>query len=133
MASQGRILTKTLMSSTPQAPGQQPLRYDCKVDQDTHAYYLMGHLTACNHAIFREVLSGIAASARCRTAVLDVENLEFIDSGGLGMLLLARDDLKKRRIALELRSPKGDVRKILQAARFDSLFHISGWQEESLS
>jgi len=107
--------------------GQQPLLYDCKVDQDTRAYYMMGHLTAYNHGVFRQVLSDIAASGVCKKAVLDVEKVDFIDSGGLGMLLLARDDLKKRDIALQLRHPQGNVRKILQVAKFDSLFDIAGW------
>jgi HptB-dependent secretion and biofilm anti anti-sigma factor len=106
---------------------QQPLIYDCKVDSDTRAYYLMGHLTAYNHSIFRQVLSDISSSSNgCKKAVLDVEKVEFIDSGGLGMLLLARDDLKKKEIALQLRHPQGNVKKILQVAKFDSLFDIAG-------
>jgi HptB-dependent secretion and biofilm anti anti-sigma factor len=114
------------MNQSSASSSQQPLLYDCKVDQDTRAYYMMGHLTAYNHTIFRQVLSDIASNA-CKKAVLDVEKIDFIDSGGLGMLLLARDDLKKRDIALQLRHPQGNVRKILQVAKFDSLFDIAGW------
>ena len=48
----------------------------------------------------------------------------FIDSAGLGMLLLARDEGKRKNLDVCLRRPRGQVKRMLEVARFDTMFTI---------
>lgn len=56
--------------------------------------------------------------------VVDMREVEYIDSSALGMLLMLREYLgdDKANITLEVRSP--DVRNILKVSNFHQLFHI---------
>ena len=56
--------------------------------------------------------------------MLDLANLNWIDSAGLGMLLLARDAAHKNDLKLVLRSPRGDVKSMLELGRFDTIFDV---------
>jgi anti-anti-sigma factor len=56
--------------------------------------------------------------------VIDLSKLEFIDSAGLGMLLIARDEAKKAGRNLTLRGPQGQVKRTFSATKFDTLLTI---------
>lgn len=56
--------------------------------------------------------------------VMNLKNVDFIDSAGLGMLLLARDELAKKNGNLILRQPTGQVKRMFDVAKFDALFTI---------
>jgi anti-anti-sigma factor len=56
--------------------------------------------------------------------VMNLQDVEFIDSAGLGMLLLARDELAKKDGNLILRHPTGQVKRMFDVANFDALFTI---------
>ena len=85
---------------------------------------LNGHFTAIDHDQFRMALDGLRANDNVSTCIVDLTHLDFIDSGGLGMLLLLRDECLKQKIALSLNKPNGDVMRILDIAKFDQLFNI---------
>ena len=54
--------------------------------------------------------------------IINLSNLEFIDSAGLGLLLRIQDACSKAGQTLSLRVPSdGQVQKMLQVARFDQL------------
>ena len=59
-----------------------------------------------------------------RRHVIDLSQVEFIDSAGLGMLLLARDEGKRKNLDVCLRRPRGQVKRMLEVARFDTMFTI---------
>ena len=61
-------------------------------------------LTSSDLSNFRELLSEIKQST-CKVIVLDLDNLEWIDSAGLGMLILAKELAEKEELELVLRSP----------------------------
>lgn len=58
--------------------------------------------------------------------VVDLANTTYIDSSALAMLLLLRDHAggDSDRVQIRLGQTSSDVRKLLQAANFDSLFMI---------
>jgi stage II sporulation protein AA (anti-sigma F factor antagonist) len=85
---------------------------------------LNGHFTAIDHDQFRSVLEDLKSAEGCLSCAVDLEHLEFIDSGGLGMLLLLRDLCMKQKMALSLVNAKGDVMRILDIAKFDQLFQV---------
>jgi anti-anti-sigma factor len=84
---------------------------------------LSDKLTSADLGAFRELLSRIKTS-RCKVIVLDLANLVWIDSAGLGMLLLAKDAAAKEYLQLVLRSPQGDVKSLLKLGRFDTIFDV---------
>jgi anti-anti-sigma factor len=50
--------------------------------------------------------------------------LEFIDSAGLGMLLIIRDKLNAKNGSVLLRGSQGQVQKMLKLGNFETLFVI---------
>ncbi|WP_255448576.1 STAS domain-containing protein [Telmatospirillum sp. J64-1] len=82
---------------------------------------ISGRLTFADHGSFREVVSRLS-SCSGGEMVLDLSRVEFIDSAGLGMLLLAREGAENDRVKLTLRGAQGQVKRMLDVARFDSLF-----------
>jgi stage II sporulation protein AA (anti-sigma F factor antagonist) len=87
---------------------------------------LNGHFTAMDHDQFRAILEDLKSAEGPLSCAVDLENLDFIDSGGLGMLLLLRDVCMKQKMALSLNNAKGDVMRILDIAKFDQLFKVGG-------
>jgi len=60
---------------------------------------------------------------------VDLADVEFIDSAGLGMLLLARDEISKKSSSLTLKSPQGQVQRMFSVARFEQMFDIHNNQK----
>jgi len=60
---------------------------------------------------------------------VDLADVEFIDSAGLGMLLLARDEISKKSSSLTLKSPQGQVQRMFSVARFEQMFDIDNNQK----
>lgn len=80
--------------------------------------FLRGHLTFEGNEAFREVMNKLAAR---RDLMIDASGLEFIDSAGLGMLLLLHETLSGTGAKLSLRRAQGQVRRLLVASHFDRL------------
>jgi anti-sigma B factor antagonist len=61
----------------------------------------------------------------CRTVVLDLSGVRFVDSEGVRAMLTLRDETEKRSARLRLVVPAGSaVDRTLRLLRFDSLFSI---------
>jgi anti-anti-sigma factor len=84
---------------------------------------LSGRFTFGDHSSFRKLIEEIRSHGP-DTCVLDVAGVEFIDSAGLGMLLLARDEGEKTNTVMILRGAQGQVKRMLEVARFDTLFKL---------
>lgn len=56
--------------------------------------------------------------------VLDFADVTFIDSAGLGMLLLLRDECQENNVGLSIKSVYGQVEKIFTLSKFEQLFTI---------
>lgn len=64
--------------------------------------------------------------------VFDLTDVDFIDSGGLGLLMLARGLLNKSGSMLRLCSPQARVRALLKMTKTDTLLKIDDSLEDSL-
>ncbi|WP_119678437.1 STAS domain-containing protein [Indioceanicola profundi] len=82
-----------------------------------------GRMTLVDHDRFRSVIDSMEKmhGSRC---IFDLAGLDFIDSSGLGMFLIARDIAMPRNVEIELRGATGSVRRVLQIAKFDTLFLV---------
>ena len=84
---------------------------------------LAGQLTFPDHPSFR-ALSRKLLEGKGSSVVIDLSKLDFIDSAGLGMLLIVRDDAKTGGRSLVLRAPHGQVKKMFDVSKFETLFNI---------
>ncbi|NIZ03057.1 STAS domain-containing protein [Thalassospira lucentensis] len=97
------------------------MNYSTEQTDKTTIVTLSGRFTFGDHSSFRKLIEEIRAH-ESETQVLDISGVEFIDSAGLGMLLLARDEGEKARASVVLRGAQGQVKRMLEVARFDTLF-----------
>lgn len=72
--------------------------------------------------------AAVEQSQRCDDAViLDLADVQFIDSVGLGMLIRTRDELQlNSKARLTLRDPSERVRRLLELTALTSAFEIVG-------
>lgn len=82
---------------------------------------LQGKFTFFDHAAFREIMDEIGHD-NVRQIILDMADLTFIDSAGLGMLLLLHDEVGKFEKPLIISGAAGQVKKMFEVAHFEALF-----------
>jgi anti-anti-sigma factor len=82
-----------------------------------------GRLTYSDYSQFRQITS-IIGEFNKQECTLNLSELEFIDSAGLGMLLLARDKIQECQGNIILLNPSGQVKKMVELGRFEALFTI---------
>lgn len=92
-------------------------------DQGGITVTLGGRFTFNDHEEFEKLLAAIMASAG-RPLTLDLQALEFMDSAGLSMVLIAREEAEKNNTKLTLSSPTGRVMQLLRLAAVDTLVDI---------
>ena len=69
----------------------------------------------------------------CDRIVLDLAELMYICSLGIGVLAKARGELKERQGQLVLLSPRADIHKLLTMLRLDRIIPIVETREQALS
>ena len=85
---------------------------------------ISGRLTFAEHEQCRAILAELSAAPGGRQ-VVDLRGVEFIDSAGLGLLLLLREEAEKNGRNLSLRIPNdGQVKQMLDVSHFQSLIPI---------
>jgi anti-anti-sigma factor len=84
---------------------------------------LQGAFTFRDHHSFRALLDLLNAS-RGRHHVLDLSQLEFLDSAALGMLLIADDEARGAGWTMTLRRPSSQIARLMELASMDQLFTI---------
>lgn len=94
------------------------------VQEGTYDVTLRGKFTFGDHSAFREVLTRIS-EPNVRKVILHMGLVEFVDSAALGMLLLAHDEAEKYQKSLVLSGAAGQVKKMFDMARFNTLFSMA--------
>lgn len=82
---------------------------------------LSGQLTFADNLKFRHVLD-LLDDETLSAMIMDFSSLDFIDSAGLGMLLLLRDECQARNVTLTISGAHGQVHKIFAISKFDQIF-----------
>lgn len=85
--------------------------------------YFIGRLSFADAAMFQNIAETIRKEAG-QSWRLVFEELEFIDSAGLGMLLMVRDLVSRGGGSIRVGGATGQVRKALDLARFGELMTI---------
>ncbi len=101
------------------------MEYQIKIDKDALEVKLSKKITFSDLEGFRDIVERMLDSS-LGSNVMDLSAVDFIDSAGLGMLLLARDEISKTSSHLTLKAPQGQVQRMFTVARFDQMFDIVG-------
>ena len=84
---------------------------------------LRGRLTFNDHAKLRALIREMLQN-KAKRQVLDLGSLEFVDSAGIGMLLIAREEMANVDKQLVLRGATGQVRRVLTVAQLNKIVVI---------
>lgn len=84
---------------------------------------LSGRLEFTDHDQLRDVVA-ILDGQRARRFIVDLSALEFIDSAGLGMLLILQEEAEQRSITMTVRGLTGDVKRSIDLARIGEIITI---------
>ena len=84
---------------------------------------IKGRLTYTDYNSFNYITHAVGENSN-QQYTIDLSELDFIDSAGMGMLLLARDKASKHKAQITIKSPQGQVKKMLELGKFDTIFLI---------
>ncbi|MBL4800505.1 MAG: STAS domain-containing protein [Emcibacter sp.] len=99
------------------------MKYQIDIQNDIFEAKLSEKITFSDLNGFRQIIQRMMES-HSENNIVDFTNVDFIDSAGLGMLLLARNEISKTTSKLTLKSPQGQVQRMFNVARFDQMFDI---------
>ena len=80
-------------------------------------------------AALDELRRRIEQLERVRVLVLDVSNVDHLDAGGLGTLLLVRRWAARNGASMKLVNPPVFFRRLLEATHLNSVFEVSSLKE----
>lgn len=84
---------------------------------------LSGRMTFADHENFRRVIAAFEGGPG-HQMVFDLSGLEFVDSSGLGMFIIARDTAQKKNLEFAIRGARDDVKRLITVAKFHKMFNI---------
>ena len=100
------------------------MEYQIKPQAGNSALVLLkGQFTFTDNERFRHLLN-LVLEQRPAQFWIDLEEVSYIDSAALGMLLLLRERMEEEKLILTLRSPHGQVKQLFDLSKFDNLFTI---------
>jgi anti-anti-sigma factor len=91
-----------------------------------------GDLTYANRTVFKAAVEKAAAS-HCKHLILNCEQVRFVDSAGLGLLVIAAQSLKRVQAKVSLLKPQVYVREIMSLANIPKMIPIYESESEALT
>ena len=86
---------------------------------------LSGRFDFNTHRDFRSAYEALIVDPAIRAVVVDFDEVDYLDSSALGMLLMLRDKLGGGGKEISLTGVRGNVKQVLDIANFGKLFQIS--------
>jgi anti-anti-sigma factor len=106
---------------------QMELKYQIECQHDVAVVRCSGRLV--RGKALDDFRRGIEALDHLRVLVLDLSEIEQLDAGGLGALLLLRRWARLNNVPMKLVNPSQFLLRVLEATRLTSLFEISSLEE----
>lgn len=97
--------------------------YVSQTNDQESIFSVRGRLTFNDHAKMRGMIKEMQQGGAKRQ-VLELSQLEFVDSAGIGMLLIAREELASLERDLVLRGASGQVKRVFTVAQLGKLITI---------
>ncbi len=98
------------------------MRYAISTDGAGSTLRLAGRLTFNDHAGARAMI-GEVVRVRPSRVIIDVSALTFIDSPGVGMLLIAQEELRRIGARVSLTGAQGMVERVFRAMQIEKVFN----------
>lgn len=105
--------------------GSWHMRYRIEDTGTDLVVHLEGQLNFGADRVFQDLLAELAEHHGHRRVRLDLSELSHIDSVGLGLLYIAREDLDAVGIRLCLSHPRANVLRMLDLTEASETFEIS--------
>src|SRR5260221_5159773 len=103
------------------------LRYQVECQHDVAVVRCSGRLVRGQS--LDEFRRGIEGLEHLRVLIVDLSEIEQLDAGGLGALLLLRRWARLNCVQMKLVNPSEFLLKVLQATRLTAVFEISSLEE----
>lgn len=94
--------------------------YGIDLQENEALVRVRGRLTFNDHAKLRALIREMLQNQQKRQ-VLDLSGLEFVDSAGIGMLLIAREEMANMEKTLVLRAAQGQVKRVITVAQLGKI------------
>ena len=101
------------------------MNFQVRRSSETIEVLLSGRLEFTDHDSLPDIVELLDGEGT-RRFVLDMEGLDFIDSAGIGMLLILQEEAEQRNIKLVVRRLHGDVKRSIDLARIGEVITIEG-------
>lgn len=92
---------------------------------------LEGDLTYANQAVFKAAVEK-AKQAGCRHLIVNMEQVRFVDSAGLGLLVLVAQSFKRLQAHVSMLKPQSYVREIMSLANIPKMIPIYENENDAL-
>jgi len=92
---------------------------------------VVGDLTYVNRAIFKAAVEK-AKQAGCRHLIVNLEQVRFVDSAGLGLLVLVSQNFRLQQAQVSMLKPQRYVREIMSLANIPAMIPIYEREEDAL-
>ncbi len=99
------------------------MRYEVSQEGAAATLHLRGELVLADRDGFDGAVRA-ALKPGVASVTVDLSGLEYMDSAGLGMLLTLREAAEDLGTRVVLRGAAGEVKELLEMARFDTLFDL---------
>lgn len=99
------------------------MEYNISSEGNQREVNLKGRLTFSDHETFREI-TGSLQEPGPNKCIINLSKLDFIDSAGLGLLLLVSEMAKEENISISLTGAHDQVDKMLTITNFNEVISI---------
>ncbi len=103
------------------------LRYQVECQHDVAVVRCSGRLV--RGKALDEFRQGIEQLEHLRVLVVDLSEIDQLDAGGLGALLLVRRWARLNAVQMKLVNPSAFILRVLEATRLTAVFEISSLEE----
>jgi anti-sigma B factor antagonist len=85
---------------------------------------IIGEMDLYNSFKLKDVL-GKMIQKNIRHFIINLDQVEYLDSSGVGSLIYAHSELKKRKMLLRIVNVKGSVKKVIELTKLNGYFQIA--------
>ncbi|MDZ4856023.1 MAG: STAS domain-containing protein [Nitrospirota bacterium] len=93
---------------------------------------VVGDLTYANRAVFKAAVEKVKQSG-CRHLMVNLEQVRFVDSAGLGLLVLVSQSFKLVQAQVSLLKPQSYVREIMSLSNIPKMIPIYETEEDAFT
>ena len=92
---------------------------------------VVGDLTYANRAAFKAAVDNVKQTG-CRHLIVNMAQVRFVDSAGLGLLVLVSQNFKQLQAQVSILKPQSYVREIMSLANIPKMIPIYESEEDAL-